>query len=91
MLCAACGTNQNVDRAHLKSRGAGAKWEWFEWLPLCRNHHQEQHKLGWYRFVQTNPNVIEAMTSRGWYFQNNFGIWRLRRKHNFIETKSQTL
>lgn len=89
MLCAACGTNKDIDRAHIKTRGAGASWEFFEFIYLCRNHHIEQGARNWKHMVDKYPGVLPELTKRGWYLQNNFGVWKIRHK-NIIGMRSQT-
>lgn len=79
MNCAACGTNQNVDRAHIRTRGAGAGWEEWEWVPLCRKHHVQQGAVGWHRFACENPKVGMALAERSWTFENRFGVMKLVR------------
>ena len=90
MHCAACKTTNAIDRAHLKTRASGAGWEAHEFIYLCRICHIRSHQLGWKRFCDLFPNVAHEIKIRGWFFQNNFGVWKLRRKDDFIETKSQT-
>lgn len=35
---------RDVEQAHAKSRAAGG--DWTDSLPLCREHHREQHDIG---------------------------------------------
>lgn len=69
-----------TDRAHIKTRGAGATWEWWEWMPLCRQHHQIQGQIGWKNMSNRFIIIGEILKQMGWYFQNNFGVWKIRHK-----------
>lgn len=64
--CEVCGAGPTVDRAHLKSRGAGAKWERHEWVKLCRKHHMDQHAYGWPRFLDQHPVFRITLAHQGW-------------------------
>lgn len=57
MLCAVPTCSQApCDPAHVLSRGAGGKDR--DVVPLCRKHHQEQHKLGIVTFqARHNANL----------------------------------
>jgi len=74
--CLACG-RRGCDPCHIKSKGSGGGD--FDWnlLSLCRNHHIEQHKIGWFKFCQKYPKVEKQLISQGWIFQNVFGVVRL--------------
>lgn len=78
--CTACKRQGIVDRAHLKTRGAGATWEPWEWLPLCRAHHVEQGQVGWKRFTDKFPSILGAVEQRGWVLIEIQGVWKLRRE-----------
>lgn len=52
--CSVCGRTRGVQAAHAPgSRGMGQKRSDLETLPLCAAHHEEQHRIGWPRFIQT--------------------------------------
>lgn len=66
--CLICG-RAPTDRCHIKSRGAGGTWEPDNVLLMCREHHVEQHRIGWARFALRYPVVFFALRSRGWEFE----------------------
>lgn len=43
MPCVICNRTPS-EAAHVKSRGAGGTWQ--DLVPLCRDHHREQHTMG---------------------------------------------
>src|SRR5271154_4397189 len=52
--CCVCGRTRGVEAAHAPGlRGMGQKRSDLETLPMCRAHHEEQHRIGWPRFIQT--------------------------------------
>lgn len=55
-----------IDPAHVISRGAGGPDEEFNVMPLCRKHHQVQHKRGWPVFAALNINVWTWLLNHGW-------------------------
>lgn len=60
--CAVCG-DSTVEKAHLPhSKGAGGDED--HWVPLCREHHQEQHDKGVQTFIL--ENYIQLMTWFHW-------------------------
>lgn len=63
--CLVCGSPQ-IDRAHIKSRGAGGTWEDNNIVLMCRRHHMEQHKMGWPSFALKYKTVRIALEGRGW-------------------------
>lgn len=77
--CTACGF-WPADRAHLRTRARGAGWEPHEWIPLCRRHHVEQGTIGWSKFCEKYPRVMQAIDERGWEIGVFFGVRRLVRK-----------
>lgn len=76
--CVIC-KREDSDRAHIKTRGAGAGNEDWEWLYLCRSHHQEQHRLGWHKFRMKHLVVSYELRIRGWETRMEFGVPKLRR------------
>lgn len=72
LRCAVCRA-ANPDRAHVRTRGAGAGWEEWEFLPLCRFHHIKQGQLGWWKFVHRFPWVMKALEERGWRWIEQVG------------------
>lgn len=75
--CCICN-NPQTDRAHIKTRGAGAGWDLWEFVYLCRNHHMIQGHIGWKRFCDKHPQALAELKLRGWDFVNEFGTWKLR-------------
>lgn len=72
MTCTVCHKTE-VDRAHVRTRGAGAGWQEWEWIPLCRFHHIEQGRRGWWTFIKRHPMVMTALTERGWRWIESVG------------------
>jgi hypothetical protein len=79
-FCAACGTHSKIGRAHIRTRGAGAGWEDWEWIYLCRRHHQLQHVKGWAFICNAFPNVLGELKSKGWEIEEIFGVKKVVRK-----------
>lgn len=78
--CAVFGCRRISDAAHVRSRGAGGGDEPGNLLPLCRNHHIEQHAHGWKRFLAAYPNVTVDLLDRGWRLaETSPGLWKLQR------------
>jgi len=78
--CDACGRFGIMDRCHIRSRGAGAGWETWEFLILCRTHHVESGQVGWFNFCKKFPKILELLNEKGWDFVNQGGVQKLRRK-----------
>jgi hypothetical protein len=77
--CLACRKHKELDRAHLKSRGAGAGWNDDEWIALCRPCHSLQHLKGWKAMVDQFAWLLPYLEAKGWQVVEEFGIWRLRK------------
>jgi len=65
MPCLVC-RDTPCDPAHIKSRGAGGGDVPFNVMPLCRNHHTEQHQIGIVTFVQRYSRVRDRLFDLGW-------------------------
>lgn len=76
MPCVLCGIIPS-DRAHIKTRGAGAGWEPDEYLHLCRWHHVEQGQIGWKKFCDKYPPMVTLLAIKGWTFTDRFGISKI--------------
>lgn len=76
--CLICG-NPQVDMCHIRTRGAGSGNEWWEYLYMCREHHQQQGSWGWNKFLGAYPNMGIELLKRGWELRNEFGVMKLRR------------
>lgn len=37
-------------------------------VSMCRNHHQEQHKIGWKRMIAKYSSLGFALELKGWVF-----------------------
>jgi 5-methylcytosine-specific restriction endonuclease McrA len=56
----------NPDRAHVKTRGSGGGDEEWNIMPLCREHHVEQHKIGIVTFAEKYKAVKAYLEKHGW-------------------------
>src|SRR5688500_1174103 len=63
--CSVCG-RRPADPAHIKSRGAGGPDLKENVIPLCRQHHSEQHQRGWIRFIQKYFHIRLKLEALGW-------------------------
>lgn len=80
--CQCCGCwSEMIDRAHIKSKGSGGSNEPNNILLLCRLCHRNQHDHGWKRMIDEYPNLGTLLDEKGFELVNEFGIDRLRRKH----------
>lgn len=60
--CCVCGRTRGVEAAHASgSRGMGQKCSDLDTMPLCRLHHEEQHRIGWPRFIQVYELDVPAI------------------------------
>lgn len=50
----------------MRSKGATGCNEELNIIPLCRNHHVEQHRRGIITFVSKYPSVWTHLKSKGW-------------------------
>jgi hypothetical protein len=49
-----CRSRRRVEAAHTPgSRGMAQKRSDLETIPLCVQHHDEQHRIGWKRFIES--------------------------------------
>ena len=80
MNCDACKKYfLKLDRAHVKTRGSGAGWKEHEFIFLCRHCHIVQGHVGWKRFIDKYPHLIEILAGKGWNIVNELGTWKIRR------------
>ena len=76
--CQADGCNRvPTDRCHIKSAGAGGTFDHENILMMCREHHSEQHKSGWSKFLAARPLLKKFMAKKGWVIENIFGVDKL--------------
>lgn len=70
--CCAClrsGTDWNpVDPAHIRTFKVTQSDHPDNFIPLCRECHQLQHKEGWKTFIATRPNVGWKIQEQRWVF-----------------------
>ena len=78
VMCIVCGW-MRTDRAHIRSVAAGGTLDDFNIVRLCREHHQEQHKLGWPEFYTRYDSVRDVLNKKGWSTQTILGQRRLVR------------
>lgn len=64
--CAACGSSNLIDPAHIRSRGAGGDDYFYNVVPLCREHHTLQHAKGWQFMLTRFPLLVTQFKDRGW-------------------------
>lgn len=74
--CIVCGT-PGVDPAHVWGVGAGGPDRFYNVVPMCREHHSEQHAKGWLAFTAKYPRAELALKVRGWKFDECVGKRRL--------------
>lgn len=67
MSCLICSNNES-DRHHVKTRGAGGTDDDFNLMNLCRIHHVEIHKIGNTRFAVKYYKAKHWLTDNGWAF-----------------------
>lgn len=78
--CSACG-KYICDAAHIRSKGAGGGDLLTNLIPLCRQHHIEQHSKGFVYMWNTYPSIKRVLEEKGWAIVNEMG----KEKLEFIE------
>lgn len=78
--CVACKQEPQSDPAHIKGRGAHGDDVPSNLLALGRACHTAQHYGGWSYLVDKYPWVEKELNRKGWFFEDLFGIKKLRRK-----------
>lgn len=76
--CLVCN-RRGCDPCHIKTYGSGGVDEEWNLMPLCRQHHSEQHNLGLFSFINKYPSVKFYINSHGWYFDEQSGVPKLLR------------
>jgi 5-methylcytosine-specific restriction endonuclease McrA len=84
VVCLVCGHHE-VDRAHIKTRGAGGSDKRWNIMELCRVCHTEQHKIGLIKFILKYPDVKTALERKGWTLERVFGRTRLYHPNEIME------
>ena len=62
---------RDIEQAHVVSKGAGGTWE--DTVPMCRDHHREQHAMGFLTFERKygcDLRAIAAQVQREWKARN---------------------
>ncbi len=54
------------DPCHIRSKGAGGHDLPFNLIPMCREHHVEQHKVGWDTMRRRYFTVDLFLKENGW-------------------------
>jgi hypothetical protein len=65
MACLVCGKKPS-DACHIRTKKASGIDEEFNLMPLCRKHHQEQHRKGILTFLVEQPKVFSYIVQQGW-------------------------
>lgn len=78
--CQACNKFKPLDRAHIKTKGSGGTWDDDNILMLCRECHQKQHYIGFFKLCKLYPSLEEILNEKGWFFNHHFGVTKLRKK-----------
>lgn len=74
--CDICAAKPPSDPAHIKTRGSGGPDDHWNLMSLCRIHHTEQGKIGFWKMCQKYPFFHQFLAGKGWVFN---GEKRLRR------------
>lgn len=74
-ICQICGVLEDLDRCHIRSKGAGGTWDDYNIILMCRKMHQIQHALGWNRFIKLHPAVGLILIEKGWYYDEYKKKW----------------
>lgn len=69
--CMLCG-NPQVDACHIRSRGAGGPDKDWNLLRMCREHHTQQHKMGFQWMCRKYPVLFLILRAKGWELQKTF-------------------
>ena len=65
MYCLVCGSTP-CDPAHVKTIGSGGNDVEYNLVPLCRLHHIEQHKVGWFKMMEKYEVVSGKLRAMKW-------------------------
>lgn len=66
-----------MDAAHVKSKGSGGPDAWINLVPLCRQHHSEQHQSGFQAMIKKFPLLKAFLRKKGWKWEGQGREWRL--------------
>ena len=76
--CLVC-KRRPVDAAHIRTKKASGINERWNYMPLCREHHSEQHTIGIITFIKKYVSVFYYVQDRGWSIDVVNGKELLRR------------
>lgn len=76
-LCQEGHQRSPTDPCHIATFGARGIDEWWSMVPMCREHHNEQHHEGWKRFCEKYPKAAALLAHLGWEFLEANGQWKL--------------
>lgn len=82
--CDVCGARP-CDPAHVKSVGSGGNDEDYNLLSLCRQHHSEQHSLGFWKMCAKYPFFRQVLAQKGWEFSSDKKLRRAEHTPRFRE------
>lgn len=49
-------------------------------VQMCREHHTEQHKIGWFSMCIIYVGIAQILYEKGWEFKDLFGVKKLVKK-----------
>lgn len=70
--CLVC--HRPSDPCHIKSKGSGGPDAAWNLIPLCREHHSMQHKVGIVTFIKRYFYVYTTLIQLGWKLENDM-LW----------------
>jgi len=77
------------DPAHIKTVGSGGHDEKSNLMPLCREHHTEQHQVGIGTFSLKYSTVESYLNAHGWEISTHNGINKVIRIYGFDRIKDK--
>ncbi len=85
IVCVPGRQRMETDPCHIRTFGSsGVDADW-NIVPMCRDHHNEQHKLGWYQFTKKYLSAGKSLVDLGWVFlECNGQIKMFNEKHENI-------
>lgn len=84
MPCFLCG-NPETDPCHIATFGSRGIDAWWSMVPMCRAHHEEQHRLGgWKLFCAKYPKAAALLKELGWEFIEAHGKTWLHNEKEYL-------